>query len=178
MRARMISVLAVSIALVAVVIYSVPIPIPVTGGYTHPGAVIEVFVAVAFGPVVGAVAAGVGAALSDLLLGYGTFAPLTLVAHASLGLLVGWLGWRRSWRMKLLGWILGGLALVTFYYVGEATIYQLGAVAAASEVPINLIQVGLGILGLGLYQLVKRAYPPLDNLMADVAFEERDSPSG
>jgi uncharacterized membrane protein len=176
MRARMISVVAVSIALVAAVVYSIPIPIPMTGGYTHPGAVAEVFVAVAFGPVVGAVASGVGAALSDLLLGYGTFAPLTLLAHGSLGLLVGWFGWRRGWRMKVLGWILGGLALVAFYYVGEATVYQYGPAAAAAEAPINLLQVSLGVLGLLLYQLVKRAYPQLDTLLADTAFEDQDAP--
>lgn len=174
MRARMISVVAVSIALVAAVVYSVPIPIPITGGYTHPGAVAEVFVAVAFGPIVGAVASGVGAALSDLMLGYGTFAPLTLLAHGSMGLLVGWWGWRRSWRLKVLGWILGGLALVAFYYVGEATVYQYGPAAAAAEVPINFIQVSLGVFGLLLYQLVKRAYPQLDVLTADVSFEDQD----
>lgn len=172
MRARMITLVAISIALVAAVVYSVKIPIPATGGYTHPGAVAEVFIAVSFGPFVGAVAAGVGAALSDLLSGYATFSPLTLIAHGSLGLLVGWLGWRRSWRMKALGWILGGLSLVAFYYVGEATVYSMGGAAAAAEVPFNLVQVGLGILGLLLYQLVKRAYPPLDDLTADVTFEE------
>jgi uncharacterized membrane protein len=176
MRARMISVVAVSIALVTAVVFSVKVPIPATGGYTHPGAVAEVFIAVAFGPVVGAVASGVGAALSDLLSGYATFSPLTLVAHGSLGLLVGWMGWKRSWRMKILGWVLGGLALVAFYYVGEATVYGTGAAAALAEAPINLIQVSLGALGLVLYQLVKRAYPQLDLLTADVEFEDLDEP--
>jgi uncharacterized membrane protein len=176
MRARMISLVAVSIALVAAVVYSIKVPIPATGGYTHPGAVAEVFIAVAFGPVVGSVAAGVGAALSDLLSGYAQFSPLTLLAHGSLGLLVGWMGWKRSWRMKVLGWILGGLALVAFYYVGEATVYGLGSATALVEVPVNLIQVGLGVLGLGLYQLVRRAYPQLDTLTADVSFEDQDAP--
>jgi hypothetical protein len=35
---------------------------------------------------------------------------------------------------------------------------------AAAEVPVNLFQVGLGVLGLLLYQLVRRAYPQLDRL--------------
>jgi hypothetical protein len=43
-------------------------------------------------------------------------------------------------------------------------------------VPINLLQVALGVFGLLLYQLVKRAYPQLDVLMADVTFEEQDVP--
>jgi uncharacterized membrane protein len=114
--------------------------------------------------------------LSDLLSGYAQFSPLTLLAHGSLGLLVGWMGWKRSWRMKVLGWVLGGLALVALYYVGEATVYGLGSATALVEVPVNLIQVGLGVLGLGLYQLVRRAYPQLDALTADVSFEDQDAP--
>ena len=75
----------------------VPIPIPATGGFTHPGAVAEMFVAMAFGPIVGMVAAGIGAAIADLGLGYGSFAPLTLIAHGALGYLAGWLGWKKGW---------------------------------------------------------------------------------
>jgi hypothetical protein len=43
-------------------------------------------------------------------------------------------------------------------------------------VPINIIQVSLGVFGLLLYQLVKRAYPQLDVLTADVSFEDQDIP--
>ena len=66
MNTRTISLAAVCIALVAVLVAIVPVPIPATGGFTHPGAVAEIFVAVAFGPVIGGVAAGVGAAIADV----------------------------------------------------------------------------------------------------------------
>lgn len=171
MTGRTIALMALSIALVAAVVGSVPVPIPVTGGFTHPGAVAEVFVALAFGPVVGLVASGVGAAIADLALGYGAFAPLTLVAHGVLGFLVGLVGWRRGVAANLAGWGLGGLGLVVIYYLGEATLYGFGPTAALAEVPINLFQVGLGVMGLVLYRLVRAAYPPLDSLAADPVFE-------
>jgi uncharacterized membrane protein len=120
--------------MVAALISVVPIPIPATGGYTHPGAVAEVFIALAFGPWIGMVAAGVGAATSDLLLGFGSFAPLTLVAHGTLGLLVGLIAWKRSLRYQVLGWVLGGLALVG-YFLGRSLVMP------THEVPVNLLQV-------------------------------------
>ena len=174
MKAQTIAVAAVCIAIVAVLVASVPVPIPATGGFTHPGAVAEIFVAMAFGPLVGVVAAGVGAAIADLALGYGSFAPLTLIAHGSLGLLAGWLGWKKGWSGMLTGWIVGGLALVAVYWIGEATVYGFGAAGASAELPINLLQVGLGILGILLFQLVKRAYPQIEQLAGGATFKAED----
>jgi hypothetical protein len=73
----------------------------------------------------------------------------------------------------LIGWVAGGLALVAVYFLGEATLYGYGMAGAAAELPFNLFQVGLGVLGLALYQLVKRAYPQIDQLAGKPAFQER-----
>jgi uncharacterized membrane protein len=164
MSARRIAILAVSVAMVAALIIVIPVPIPATGGYTHPGAVAEIFIALAFGPVVGMIAAGLGAASADLLLGFGSFAPLSLVAHGALGFLAGSLGWKRGLRAQVAGWILGGLALILVYFLGEVTLYRLGLPAAAVEIPVNAFQVSLGILGITLYKLVKAAYPQIELL--------------
>ena len=172
MKARKIAVMAVSIAIVTVLVAIVPVPIPATGGFTHPGAVAEIFVAMAFGPVVGLVAAGVGAAIADLVLGYGSWAPLTLIAHGSLGLLAGWLGWKKGGVGMVIGWVAGGLALVAVYFVGQATVYGLGLAGATAELIPNLIQVGLGVLGIALFLLVKKAYPQIVQLAEGAAFTE------
>jgi uncharacterized membrane protein len=172
MNARRIAITAVSIAIVTVLVASVPVPIAATGGFTHPGAVAEIFIALAFGPIVGMIAAGVGAALADLILGYGSFAPLTLIAHGSLGFLAGWLGWKKGWPGMILGWVVGGLALVAVYFVGEATVYGFGLAGAIAELIPNLFQVTLGFLGLLLLVLVKRAYPQIEQLAEDVTFTE------
>lgn len=174
MSTRRLAITAISIAMVAALIAVVPVPIPATGGYTHPGAVAEVFIALAFGPVVGMIAAGFGAATADLLLGFGSFAPLSLLAHGALGFLVGLLAWKKpGWRM-FAGWAAGGIALIAVYFVGEAFVppYNLGAVVALAEVPANAFQVALGILGIGLYRLVKAAYPQLDRLGDAVRFKQ------
>ncbi len=172
MNVRRIALMAVCIAIVAVLVAVVPVPIPATGGYTHPGAVAEIFVSVAFGPIIGMVAAGIGAAIADLVLGYGSFAPLTLVAHGALGFLAGYLGWKKGWGGMIAGWIVGGLALVAVYFLGEATVYGFGFAGAAGELPINLFQVGLGVLGLLLFELVKRAYPQIEQLGEETTFKE------
>lgn len=176
MNVKTLTVTAVCIAIVAVLVASVPVPIPATGGFTHPGAVAEIFVALAFGPIVGMVAAGVGAAIADLVLGYGSFAPLTLIAHGALGFLAGYLGWRKGWAGMLTGWIVGGLALVAVYFIGEATVYGFGLGGASAELPINLFQVALGVLGLLLLRLVKQAYPQIEQLAAPATFREETRP--
>lgn len=172
MRAREVATTAVGIALVTVMVILVRIPVPATGGYWHTGAVAETFVAGAFGPIIGAVAAGVGAALADLIGGYASFAPLTLLAHGSTGLLVGLLGWRRGWIGMLSGWILGGFSQVAIYFLGEAFVYQYGVAGASAELPGNLAQVGLGIVGILLFWRVKRAYPEIDRITGERTFEE------
>lgn len=172
MSARSTAVAAVSIALVALFVTIIRIPVPATGGFWHLGVVAETFIAVAFGPVLGAVAAGIGAALADVVSGFGSFAPLTLFAHGSTGLIVGWFGWRRGWRGMLIGWIFGGLAQVAIYFVGEATVYGFGVAGALAELPGNLVQVGLGILGLLLFRQVRNAYPQIEFLASGQPVEE------
>lgn len=172
MSARSTAVAAVSIALVALFVMIVRIPVPATGGFWHMGVVAETFIAVAFGPLIGAVASGVGAALADTLSGYASFAPLTLIAHGSTGLIIGWLGWRSGWTGMLLGWLFGGLAQVVVYFVGEATVYGFGVAGALAELPGNLVQVGLGLLGLLLFRQVRAAYPQIEHLASGQPVEE------
>ena len=171
MNARRIALIAISIAVVAVFVSVVRIP-TATGGYWHTGAVAEIFVAVAFGPVVGMVAAGVGAAIADVMGGWANFAPLTLVAHGSLGFLAGWLSLGRRGFGIFAGWIVGGLALVALYYLGEVTVYGYENAIALAEVVPNLIQVGLGLVGIGLYFLVRAVYPQLDQLGGGKGFTD------
>lgn len=174
MNTRRIAVFAVSIAIVFVLVRFVQVPIIATGGFTHPGAVAEVFVSLSFGPVVGWVAAGIGAALADLTSGYAHFAPLTLLAHAALGYLTGYIGWKKGWRRMALGWLVGGLALVLIYLLGESAVPGIygGFARALGEVGFNVFQVSLGLLGLLLFRLVKQAYPQVERLGEEVRFEE------
>lgn len=164
MRARTVAVTAVGIAIVALFVTIIRVPVPATGGFWHLGVLAETFVAVAFGPVLGMITAGIGAALADIFSGFASFAPLTLLAHGSTGLIVGWLGWRKSWNMMVLAWVLGGFAQVAIYFAGEATVYDFGVAGALAELPGNLVQVALGFFGLVLFRQVRNAYPQIEQL--------------
>jgi uncharacterized membrane protein len=135
-------------------------PTPI-GGYIHPGDIAINFAALAFGPWVGLIAGGLGTALADLLSGYTTFAPLTLISHGLQGFLVGWIYWKRpSTSTMILAVIAGSLALVLGYFIGESLFFG-GPGYAITEVPWNLIQEAVGALGAVVYVAVSRAYPRL-----------------
>ena len=66
-------------ALCCVATMSVRSPTPGTGGYIHPGDAIVILSGVVLGPLYGFLAAGIGSCMSDLLGGYLTYVPITLL---------------------------------------------------------------------------------------------------
>lgn len=154
---------ALVLALVFVHIAQTPI-----GGYIHLGDVIVYFASFAFGPWVGMIAGGVGAALADTLSGYVNFAPISLVVHGLQGFVAGWLFYGPGMKKlpaaarMVIGLIAGSLIVVGGYYLGESLIPVFGGPAyAITEVPWNFVQEGVGVLGAVVYVAVARAYPPL-----------------
>jgi uncharacterized membrane protein len=159
------AVIAVMVAIVAVLTSAVRMPIPATGGYVHLGDVGVFFAAFAFGPWIGGVAGAFGCAIADILGGYASWAPLTLVAHGLQGLLAGYLGYRKGAVGMVVGWALGALVLIAVYFLGEWFIYGLGLGGALAEVIPNLIQMAVGgLIGIPLVLAVRRAYPPIDRM--------------
>ncbi len=124
---------AVFTALVFVATYSFVINIPATGGYFNLGEIVIYVAAIVFGPLVGGIAGGVGAAISDALVAP-QFAPGTLVIKAFEGVVVGYLGKRAvkqittsKWRAfaVLLGIVVGLLLAITgaLYLSGNISLY-------------------------------------------------------
>ncbi len=120
-------------AVVFVATYSFVLNIPATGGYFNLGEIVIYVAALVFGSFVGAVAGGVGAAISDALVAP-QFAPGTLVIKALEGAVVGYLGKRRvkqitttKWRVLtvFLGVCVGLLLAVTgaLYLSGNVSLY-------------------------------------------------------
>ena len=150
MGSRELAATAVMAALCFVATYSVMIPIPATSGYFNIGDVFVMIAGFVFGPIVGALAGGIGSALSDLMGGYFFFAPFTLVIKGCEGLVAGYIGGRLS-TMKLdrlaLAWVLGGACVVGGYFAVEAVFF--GVPSAVVEVPLNLLQVVVaGVVGI------------------------------
>ena len=151
-RARIVAVAAVMIAVTAVFTLLVRIPIPATQGYVNFSDVATYFAAFAFGPVIGFVAGGIGAALADIIGGYAQFAVLTLLAHGLQGVVAGILGRGRSLPGLIVAWAAG---------------------PAIAEAPFNLLQnVAGGLVGIPLYLAVRRAYPPVMRLARPEGWQE------
>jgi len=68
----------------------IKIPIPFTNGYIHAGDTAIFLGGILLGPVHGAVAAGIGSAMADLLGGYAHWALPTLLIKGLMGFIVGY----------------------------------------------------------------------------------------
>jgi uncharacterized membrane protein len=139
------------------------VPFPATGGYLNLGDSMVMLSGLLFGAAVGGFAGGVGSALSDILLGYGYFAPLTLLIKGVEGFLVGSVGNSKSVWRRLVGVIAGAVAMLAGYFLVETPLTGMGA-AFGELVAINSIQVTVGgIVALALAQIVLRAYPEVES---------------
>ena len=161
----MIALVALLIALTTVFTLVIRVPVPATQGYVNLSDVAVTFTGLVFGPWVGFVAGGVGAALADLLGGYAQFAWLSFIAHGLEGLTIGFLGrGRRSAPGMIFAWLAGSLVMIVCYLLGEG-LFLTGWPAALAEVPANAFQALLGaVIGIPLVIAVRLAYPPIDRL--------------
>ncbi len=126
------------------------VPIPGTGGYFNFGDIMVMTTALLFGWRVGAFAGGVGSALADLIGGYTQFAPVTFVVKGVEGFLVGLLRespFTGNSRRNVVALIVGGVVIVTGYFLAEYYLPLFGGPAGAlEELPFNLLQAGAGII--------------------------------
>ncbi len=135
-------------ALACVATMSLHIPTPGTGGYIHPGDAVVVLAGVLLGPVYGALAAGLGSALADLLSGYMIYVPITFVVKAVIAIVCYFVYHKLLSRLNniLLKGIINGcfstIIVAAGYCFFESFMYGSGALAS---VPANLIQ---GLSGL------------------------------
>lgn len=167
-----IAVVALMIAVTTVFTLAIRVPVPATNGYINLSDVAIYFAAFAFGPWVGLIAGGVGAALADLLGGYAQFAILTLLAHGLEGLVAGWLARGRGPKGMALAWLAGTVAMCGLYFLGEGLVLT-GWGPAATELPFNVFQNAVGgIVGIPLFFAVRQAYPPLTRMFAGKAWRE------
>jgi len=162
---NVVAVAGISTALVAVATKVVNVPVPATGGYINFGDTMVMFVAMIFGPVIGAFAGGVGSALGDVISGYPGWSPITLVIKGIEGLVVGYIAQKLEGTAGLIvAGTIGGILMVSGYFLFEY--YAFGFTAAYSELPGNLVQAVTGIIvGTGLANVIKKRYPEVEGLL-------------
>ena len=138
-----IAMIGIFAALICVLTMIVQIPIPATGGYLNIGDAGVMITAILFGPIVGALAGGIGSMLADLFTGYVIYAPATLIIKGLEGLIVGLISNPKRYYKKLnfrdfIAVAVGGFIIVLGYFIYETILY--GPAVALVEIPGNIIQ--------------------------------------
>lgn len=159
-------------AMIVVATMLIVIPSPFTGGYIHLGDAIIFLSVLILGWKYGAVAAGVGSALADLLVGFAIWAPWTLFVKGFMAAIMGLFIMKAMQKegrsifgvpvYQLIGMVLAGCFMVLGYYVAEGVIYG-NFIAAALGIPWNIVQFSVGtviavILAATLYKTPARKY--------------------
>jgi uncharacterized membrane protein len=150
---KKIVVTGVLIALVFLATYFTRIPIPATQGYFNLGDSVIMVAAIMLGGKTGMIAGAFGSLLADVAGGYLLFAPLTFVVKGLEGLVAGMIaihkvGHKPGSVRSITAVAAGALAMVVGYFIGEMYILVIfdktfGYMAAAAELPLNLLQGGI-----------------------------------
>ncbi len=132
---------------IATIVIQIPSPM---NGYLNLGDAVVLLSAWFLGPVYGAFAGGVGSMLADVLTGYAYYAPGTLVIKGLVALTAA-LVFRTlknktsgKFLAEIISGVLGECIMVTGYF-GYACLLLGKGVAAATSIPGNLVQGGVGI---------------------------------
>ena len=156
MQVRSLALVSVMIPLVTVMTIIFKIPIPATQGYFNFGDAGVILVSMLFGPYVGLITGGLGSSLADILSGYSFYAPVTLLAKGTEGLLVGIIFTKFYKRSSLLAYTsgpIGGLFMISSYFIFEGYFFGIGG--ALGELPWNILQALFGsAIAYSLYKLL------------------------
>ena len=156
MSSKKLTATALAAALICVVTITVRLPIPaLSGGYINLGDAALYLLAAVLGGLPVALAAAVGSALTDLLVGAAIYAPATFIIKFLMGLIAGGLAWRRKFPRFALAAVLGGVVMVAGYFLYEALVF--GRAYALASAPFNLIQAGVcAALACALFPAIRK----------------------
>ena len=147
--------LMAAIITVSTMIISIPLPI---GGYIHLGDSMVILGALLLGRRRGVIAAAIGMAVADILVGWAIYAGASAIIKGLMAYVIASIvNEDKDNMIKLVGAsIVGGVIMIGGYFIFESLLYQDVIYASASIVP-NLIQATGGIIiALALYPTLKR----------------------
>ncbi|MBO4725869.1 MAG: ECF transporter S component [Firmicutes bacterium] len=142
------------------------LPIPGTGGYVHLADAVVYLSVIYLGHKNGALAAGLGSAMGDVIGGFAVWAPWTFVIKGGMALIFGLLAERTAARAdgklaayaKLPAMVIAGLFMVVAYFGAETIMYG-NPGSAVLGVPWNIAQFVVGIVVADAMQhALKRAH--------------------
>ena len=132
---------AIMTALVFIFTVVFSLYIPETEGYFNIGETGVYIAAITGGPIVGALAGGIGSALSDIALGYTYYAPVTLIVKGLEGLIVGYLAiifTRILKNNRLVGIAIGVILATTMYLLGNTFYMGQAEITLGVLNPLNI----------------------------------------
>ncbi len=146
---------ALMMCLVMVLTMFVRVPIPFTQGYVHLGDAMVFMSVLILGWRYGAVAAGVGAMLADIIGGFAAWAPWTFAIKAIMAIILGLVIMAASERKNvnrnkfraamIAGMIVAGAFMAAAYYAAEGIMYG-NWVVPALGIPWNIGQFAVGMV--------------------------------
>lgn len=142
--------LTVSAMLAALACVATLINVPSVDGYKNLGDCIVLLSGCLLGPLYGFLAAGIGSALSDIILGYAYYAPATLIIKGVMALMCGFAFKASDVKIKfshILVMLLAEAVMVSGYFVYSLFIVGNEAAAAIESIPGNVLQGVVGIIG-------------------------------
>ena len=158
-KIRIMVMAAVLAALACVATMVIQIPSPMNG-YVNLGDCFVLLSGWLLGPWWGAAAGGIGSMLADLLLGYGHYAPGTLVIKGLMAL-VGALVFKALGKKSAAALVSGVVSEVIMVvgYFGYAGLLLGKGIGAAASIPGNLVQGAVGLVaGFLLLQVARRIH--------------------
>lgn len=147
---------ALMMCLVMIATMFIKVPIPFTQGYVHLGDSMIFLAVLILGKKGGALAAGVGSALGDVIGGYAFWAPWTLLIKLIMAWILGSFveSIEKSGKyhpqsgitvMEIIGMAIAGIEMTAGYYVTEAVMYG-NYLIPLSGVPWNIGQFAVGMV--------------------------------
>lgn len=132
-KTRMITRSAFMIALIFIATYSIKIPNPATGGYSHMGDCMIFLGVLILGRKQGAIAAGLGAALSDLLTGAALWVIPTFVIKFIMAWMMGSVVEKKLFPVgnNVIGALLGGIFQCFSYTLVKIPLFGLAPAIAS-----------------------------------------------
>ena len=156
-RTMVMAAVLAALACVATMVIQIPSPM---NGYVNLGDCFVLLSGWLLGPWWGAAAGGIGSMLADLLLGYGHYAPGTLVIKGLMAL-VGALVFKALGKKSAAALVSGVVSEVIMVvgYFGYAGLLLGKGIGAAASIPGNLVQGAVGLVaGFLLLQVARRIH--------------------
>ena len=161
-RIKRITICAMLAAMTAIATMIIKVPTLGTNGYVNIGDALVIVSAWVLGNPYGALAAGIGSALADILSGYGSYAPATAVIKFAMAfvftLIYSSMNKNHSANIfaSVVASVVAEMIMIAGYFLYESTVMGYGIAASASVIS-NAIQGGVCIvLGVALIQLLAK----------------------